>query len=173
MLCRVIQRRRGLDARELSAWQTFFRMQEVLRGRIEQQLQGCSGLSIADYTVLTVLSGAPDGRIRAFHLGEMMGWEKSRLHHQLTRMVGRGLVERHTGESRAIYVTLTPRGEAALNEAAPQHSDHVRALFIDRLTAAQLDQLADVSATILANLEKPENAADDCTDRPSPVRGQR
>jgi len=27
-------------------------MQEVLRGRVEQQLQVCSGLSMADYSVL-------------------------------------------------------------------------------------------------------------------------
>ncbi|MFD5128924.1 MarR family winged helix-turn-helix transcriptional regulator [Streptomyces olindensis] len=159
----MTQKQRGLSARELHAWQTFFRMQEVLRGRIEQQLQACSGLSTADYTVLTVLSGAEDGRLRAYHLGSMMGWEKSRMHHQLTRMAKRGLVERHSGEARAIYVTLTPKGQKALNEAAPQHSDHVRRLFVDCLGPEQLDQLADISATLLANLERPENGEEVCT----------
>ncbi|MGW0710476.1 MarR family winged helix-turn-helix transcriptional regulator [Streptomyces sp. NPDC002643] len=154
----------GLSARELHAWQTFFRMQEVLRGRIEQQLQACSGLSTADYTVLTVLSGADDGRLRAYHLGAMMGWEKSRVHHQLTRMSKRGLVERHSGEARAIYVTLTSKGREALNEAAPQHSEHVRRLFVDCLGPERLDRLADISATLLDNLERPENVEDVCAD---------
>lgn len=153
----------GLNARELHAWQTFFRMQEVLRGRIEQQLQACSGLSTADYTVLTVLSGADDGRLRAYHLGAMTSWEKSRMHHQLTRMSNRGLVERHSGEARASYVVLTQKGREALTEAAPQHSDHVRRLFIDCLSPEQLDQLADISATLLANLERLECAEDACT----------
>ncbi|MET9084893.1 MarR family winged helix-turn-helix transcriptional regulator [Streptomyces sp. NPDC004237] len=158
------QGQQGLSAREVHAWQMFFRMQEVLRGRIEQQLQACSGLSTADYTVLTVLSGADDGRLRAYHLGAMMGWEKSRMHHQLTRMSKRGLVERHSGEGRAIYVTLTRTGREVLDEAAPRHSDHVRRLFIDGLSPRHLDQLTEISAALLANLEKPENTEDPCTD---------
>ncbi|MGW0707583.1 MarR family winged helix-turn-helix transcriptional regulator [Streptomyces sp. NPDC002643] len=160
----MTHQQQGLSARELHAWQTFFRMQEVLRGRVERQLQDCGGLSTADYTVLTVLSGADGGRLRAYHLGAMMGWEKSRMHHQLTRMSRRGLVERHSGEARAIYITLTPKGREALNEAAPRHSEQVRHLFVDCLSAEQLDQLADISATVLANLEQPENAEDTCDE---------
>src|SRR5215471_19209418 len=117
-------------------------MQEHLRGRIEQQLQACSGLSMADYSVLSVLSGAPGGRLRAYCLSATLGWEKSRLHHQLTRMCQRGLVERHAGESRAIYVQITPQGLTTLEQAAPQHSRHVRRLVIDRLIPDQLDQPA-------------------------------
>ncbi|MET9090323.1 MarR family winged helix-turn-helix transcriptional regulator [Streptomyces sp. NPDC004237] len=157
--------RRGLSKRELHAWKTFFRMQEVLLGRIEQQLQSCSGLSTADYTVLTVLSGAADGRLRAFHLGTLMGWEKSRLHHQLTRMAKRGLIERRSGEARAIYVTLTQQGREALTEAAPQHSDHVRGLLIDCLRPEQLDQLADISSIVLDNIQRQDDTADCCTDQ--------
>ncbi|MFD4790138.1 MarR family winged helix-turn-helix transcriptional regulator [Streptomyces sp. NPDC058459] len=158
------RKRQGLGDHEVQVWQTFFRMQEVLRGRIEQQLQACSGLSTADYTVLAVISGAEDGRLRAYHLGAMMGWEKSRMHHQLTRMSKRGLVERHSGEARAIYVTLTQKGREALTDAAPQHSEHVRQLFINCLRPEQLDQLADISATLLTNLQRPENAGDACTE---------
>ncbi|GEC03622.1 hypothetical protein SSP24_12770 [Streptomyces spinoverrucosus] len=33
--------------------------------------------------------------------------------------------QRHSGEARATYVTLTQKGRAALTEAAPRHSDHV------------------------------------------------
>lgn len=157
------QPRPGLDARELHAWQTFFQMQEVLRNRIEAQLQACSGLSTADYTVLTVLSGATDGQLRAFHLATMIGWEKSRLHHQLTRMVDRGLVERHSGKGRAIHIRLTTHGREVLDTAAPRHSDHVRELFIDCLSPDQLDNLAETSATILANLRRSERTTDSHT----------
>ena len=78
------QEQTGLDERQLRAWQTFFQMQEHLRSRIEQQLQASSGLSLADYSVLSVLSEAPGRRLRAYCLSATLGWEKSRLHHQLT-----------------------------------------------------------------------------------------
>jgi DNA-binding MarR family transcriptional regulator len=148
------QERQGLDERELRAWRTFFQMQEVLRGRIEQQLQASSGLSTADYSVLSVLSGQPGGRLRAYCLAAMLGWEKSRLHHQITRMARRGLVERQCGDSRAIYVEITPHGLTTLAQAAPDHSRHVRELVIDRLTPQQLDQLTEISAAIQGPLQQ-------------------
>ena len=135
-------------------------MQEHLRGRIEQQLQARSGLSMADYSVLSVLSGAPGGRLRAYCLGATLGWEKSRLHHQLTRMCRRGLVERHAGESRAIYAQITPQGLTTLEQAAPQHSRHVRRLVIDRLRPDQLGQLAEISAAILGPLQHDQQSGD-------------
>ena len=55
---------RPLSEREMDAWRTFYEMQEVLRGRLEQQLQDDSGLSNADYTVLVALSEAAGGRLR-------------------------------------------------------------------------------------------------------------
>jgi DNA-binding MarR family transcriptional regulator len=153
-------RRQGrLDEHELHAWQTFIQMQEVLRSRIDQRLQACGGLSLADYSVLTVLSGAPGGRLRPYRLSATLGWEKSRLHHQLTRMARRGLVERQCGDARAIYVEMTPQGLGALAQAAPGHSRDVRELVIDRLTARQLDQLTEISAAILAPLVDEQQAS--------------
>jgi DNA-binding MarR family transcriptional regulator len=147
----------GLDDRQQRAWRSFYRMQEVLRGRLEQQLQASSGLSNADYTVLVVLYDAPGQRLRQFELGEVVQWEKSRLHHQLTRMCRRGLVERgpnpRVPRSRAMYVTLTPAGRRALLAAAPAHSREVRRLLIDQLTDDELDQLGALSDRILDALD--------------------
>jgi DNA-binding MarR family transcriptional regulator len=143
----------GLTERELRAWRAFFEMQELLRARIEQQIQAGSGLSYADYAVLAVLSEAPGGRLRAYELARMTGWEKSRLHHQLTRMCTRGLITRERCGSRGIYAVITAKGLAAIEEAAPGHAQEVRRLFIDRLTPEQLDQLTDIATTILGNLQ--------------------
>lgn len=148
----------GLSERELRAWRAFFRMQEVLRLRIEQQLQASSCLSNADYTVLVVLSEAPGGRLRPYELSRELGWDKSRLHHQLTRMCKRRLVKRESSASRAVYAAITSEGRTALQEAAPSHAHEVRSLFIDRLTPAQIDQLADISAAILDNLQPDQQA---------------
>ena len=146
---------RQLNEREMTAWRAFYEMQEVLRGRLEQQLQADSGLSNADYTVLAALSEATDGRLRVFELGRRLGWEKSRLHHQLTRMCKRGLVQRHTGDGRAAHATITAAGRAALKAAVPDHTQQVRRLVLDRLTPQQIDQLADISRTILDGLCRP------------------
>jgi DNA-binding MarR family transcriptional regulator len=144
---------RPLNDREMIAWRTFYEMAEVLRGRLEQQLQADSGLSNADYTVLVALSEAPEGRQRPVELGRRLGWEKSRLHHQLARMCKRGLVERHSGEGRAIYAAITADGRAALKAAAPRHRQQVRRLVLDRLTPQQIDQLAEISRMILDGLD--------------------
>jgi hypothetical protein len=57
----------------------FLQTMEVLRARIEQQLQATSGLSYADYSVLAVLSEAPAGRIRPYEFSRIAGREKCRL----------------------------------------------------------------------------------------------
>jgi DNA-binding MarR family transcriptional regulator len=138
-------------------WTAFMHMQEVLRARIERRLLAHSGLSNADYTVLVVLASAPDGRMRLADLGATLGWERSRLHHQLTRMAKRGLVERgpmpDAGDSRAIQAVLTDDGRAAIRDASRRHARDIRELVIDVLDEGQLEQLGDVSSTLLAALQ--------------------
>jgi DNA-binding MarR family transcriptional regulator len=145
---------RALDEREMTAWRTFFEMQEVLRGRLESQLQADSGLSNADYTVLVALSEAGHEGLRVVELGQRLAWEKSRLHHQLTRMSARGLVERQRGAGRAMFAAITPAGRSALKAAVPRHRREVRRLVLNRLTPQQLDQLAAISRTILDGLHE-------------------
>jgi DNA-binding MarR family transcriptional regulator len=149
----VNRAQRPFSDREQTAWRTFYELQELLRGRLEQHLQADSGLSHADYTVLAVLSEADDHRLRAVELGQRLGWEKSRLHHQLTRMCTRGLVRRSSGDGRAVNVTITPEGRAALDTAIPLHREHVRRLVLDRLSPEQLDQLAAISGILRDGLQ--------------------
>jgi DNA-binding MarR family transcriptional regulator len=145
-----------LSPREQADWQAFIQMQELLRSRLEQGLVSRSGLSNADFTVLAVLSEAPERRMRAVDLSRGLGWEKSRLHHQLSRMCSRGLVERRpdpdSGNARAVQVVLTQDGLAAIEAAAPEHVADVRRLALDVLTDEQLAQLGEISRAIIAKL---------------------
>ncbi len=129
-------------------------MQRRLSGRVARELQRETGLSGADYEVLVNLSEAPEGRLRAFQLGMVTGWEKSRLSHHITRMEDRALVRRAScpTDNRGAYVVLTAEGRKAIEAAAPLHVEHVRRWFVDALTADQLDALADISDAILAEL---------------------
>lgn len=147
--------KRRLTRDELSSWQDFMQMQEILRSKLEQNLVARSNLSAADYTILAVLTRRRDP-IRLSELGEVVGWEKSRLHHQLTRMCKRGLVERRSAPelgARAVEVTYTPEGRMAIADAAPDHIDDVRRWVVAPLTAAELTQLGEISRKIVAAIQ--------------------
>ena len=144
-----------LSRREQRAWRAFLSLDHRLNSRIAQDLQRETGLSAADYEVLTNLSEAPDGRLRAFELGRVTGWEKSRLSHHITRMEDRDLVRRAfcPTDNRGAFVELTPLGRTTIEAAAPRHVEHVRRWFIDSLTPEQLDALSDISDAIIATLD--------------------
>ncbi len=148
----------GLTPEHTDAWQKFQQMQEVLQSRLGQLLQSRSNLSNADYTVLVVLSEAPNRRRRVYELGRMIGWEKSRLHHQISRMCARGLVIREADPEspRAMYAELTAAGLSAIQDAAPEHGRDVQRLFFDRLTERQVAQLVSISQRVLDGLLPPE-----------------
>jgi DNA-binding MarR family transcriptional regulator len=151
---------RWLTKREERAWRALQFMQLRLEGELARQLAADSGLSYPDYVVLVALTDRADGRLRLFELGEVLGWEKSRASHHVARMVDRGLVRKEKCDSdrRGSYVVVTARGRREIAAAAPGHVAAVRRLFVDRLTTAQLDALADIAETVLAGLDVDEPA---------------
>ena len=101
--------------------------------------------------MLVALTDQADGRLRLFEIAELLGWEKSRVSHQIARMVERGLVEkvRCDTDRRGSFVTPTTEGRRAIRSAAPGHVAAVRELFVDRLTAAQVEAIADAAGDVL------------------------
>jgi DNA-binding MarR family transcriptional regulator len=145
-----------LNEREERAWRALECMQMRLEAQIARQLAADSGVSYADYLVLIALTDHPEGRRRLFELGGALGWEKSRLSHQVARMAERGLVkkERCDADRRGAYVAVTPKGRNEIRAAAPGHVATVRRLFVDVLTPEQLDVIADAAETVLARLDR-------------------
>jgi DNA-binding MarR family transcriptional regulator len=145
-----------LDPREDRAWRTFIHAQHELLLRLQRNLQRDSGLIMADYEVLAVLSQHPGGRMPAQELGGLLHWEKSRLSHQVRRMQQQGLVARepNPADARSALVSLLPAGRRAIEDAAPRHVQHVRRDFIDLLSPAELDTLTAVSERVLSHLAK-------------------
>lgn len=143
-----------LNGREDRAWRGFQRMRIELTARLARQLTQETGLTEADYAILVTVSEAPDGRIRARDLGRALGWDRSRLSHQIARMETRGTVRREScpGDARGFDLVLTPAGQAAIEAAAPLHLQAVRHCFADLLTPAQLDALAEIADTVTAHL---------------------
>lgn len=146
-----------LDEREERAWRALQFMQMRLEGELARQLAAGSGLSYPDYLVLIALTDSDDGRLRLFELAEVLGWEKSRLSHHIGRMAGRGLVrkERCETDRRGAFVAVTPQGRREIAAAAPGHVATVRRLFVDRLSPAQLDAVAEAAETVLDGFDQP------------------
>jgi DNA-binding MarR family transcriptional regulator len=145
---------RWLDERKAQVWQAYRDMQRELAGALERQLIRDSGLSGAEYAVLVPLSAAPDGLVRARELGSELGWDRSRLSHQVSRMEKRGLVEREecSADARGSMVRLTDTGRAAIEAAAPEHVETVRRHFFDLLSDDEVETLGAVFDRLLRGL---------------------
>ena len=145
---------RWLTAREQQAWRGLITMQDDLSEFLDRRLRTGTGLSSAEYPVLAHLAEAPGGQLRAFELGRLLRWEKSRLSQQLTRMQNRGLVarERAVDDQRGMVVSITPEGSDVIKAAAPRHAADVREAFIDHLTEAEMETLIAVSEKVRAHL---------------------
>ncbi len=144
-----------LNEAEENAWRALQFMQMRLEGALARQLAD-SGLSYPDYLVLVALTDRADGRMRLFQLGEVLGWEKSRLSHHVARMAARGLVtkEKCDDDRRGAYVIVTKQGRKEIAAAAPGHVATVRRLFVDQLTPRQLTTIGDAAEAVLAAFER-------------------
>jgi DNA-binding MarR family transcriptional regulator len=147
----TIESPRWLEQREQAAWRAYLDMNAKLTARLNREMQDQAGISIADFSVLVQLSEHVDARMRVLELARAIGWEKSRLSHQLTRMQQRGLIERSncTEDRRGAFVVLTDQGRATVEGAAPRHVESVRRYVFDSLTPEQVESLHAISGTVV------------------------
>src|SRR5690242_1512612 len=143
-----------LTDEQQKVWREYLEMASRLQTAMHRQLQQDCELSLADYDVLVALSER--GPQRIYELGEVLGWEQSRLSHQLRRMRGRDLVDRHGSgdDRRGATVELTSAGRAALEAAAPGHVELVRSIVFDGLSPAQLRAFGAVIELVTSRLRR-------------------
>jgi DNA-binding MarR family transcriptional regulator len=141
-----------LTDEEQRVWRAYLEMASRLQTAMHRQLQQDCELSLADYDVLVALSERGPQRIN--ELGDVLTWEQSRLSHQLRRMRGRGLVNRHdtADDRRGATVELTASGRAALEAAAPGHVELVRSTVFEGMSTAQLRALASWAELVTSRL---------------------
>ena len=149
-----LDRMEWLSAGQQRIWRDYLAMASGLHTAMHRQLQQDCELSLSDYDVLVALSER--GTLRINELGELIGWEQSRLSHQLRRMRGRGLLEREGDgdDRRGATVTLTDAGVAALQTAAPGHVELVRSTVFDGLSEEQQQAFGAAIEAILGRLPK-------------------
>jgi DNA-binding MarR family transcriptional regulator len=143
-----------LSEDEQRVWRNHVTMTAQLQSAMSRALQADCGLSLPDYDVLVALDERPGCRIS--ELGERLGWEQSRLSHQLSRMRARGLIDRRgaTDDRRAATVDLTTDGRAALGTAAPGHAELVRTLVFEDVSASDLRVVERWTAGVLERIQR-------------------
>ena len=150
---------RRLTDDELELFQAFHLMRRGFDRTLDAQLQHDDGISISELEVLMALTRSPGRRLRVRDLVDVTGWEKSRVSHQVTRMVARGFVERQecVEDRRASWIHLTGEGRRVVVRALPEHSATIRRILFDALSLEQQDQLLGIARTMNSAI-----AAEDC-----------
>ena len=143
-----------LTAPQERAWRRYRRMRALLDLQIARDLHQDSGLSEADYDVLSTLSENPGGCWRARDLAAQLLWSTSRLAHHVGRMEQRGLVARQpcADDARGALVSLTDQGRITLSRAAPPHVASVRRHVIDLLTSEEVAALDTIAGKVITHL---------------------
>ena len=131
-------------------WRTFIESSWALHTRLEDDLRATTGLSMADYHVMVVLSEAPGHRLRMGELAGRLVFSPSRLTYHISSMVKRGLVRKQAcpDDGRGQEAVLTDTGMTALEAAAPMHLKTVRDSFIDHVDDEELAVIGRVFARI-------------------------
>ncbi len=139
-----------LSDTQQAAWRAFVESSWALHNRIEDDLRATTGLSMADYHVMVVLSEAPGHRVRMGELANRLVLSPSRITYQINSMVKRGLVGKQScpDDKRGQEAVLTDLGLTTLRDAAPAHLSTVRKSFIDHLDDEELAVIGRVFAKI-------------------------
>ncbi|MGV0869692.1 MarR family winged helix-turn-helix transcriptional regulator [Corynebacterium kalidii] len=139
-----------LTEAEQELWRSWLSVARRMDTALARDLQRDTGLSMADYEVLVNLSEAEGNRMRMAVLADRLAWNRSRLSHQITRMINRGLLGRETcnSDGRGAFVVLTDLGLATIRDAAPSHVSSVRRMMFDVLDEDQTAALHDILDTL-------------------------
>lgn len=137
------------DARDWATWDSYHDTWRRLDHALDQAVQHGAGISVPEFEILIGLQREPDHRLRVRDIASGIGWEKSRVSHQVTRMVARGLVERADcpTDGRGSWVVMTTDGRRAVLAGIRAHTAALERLFW-RPVAGDADTLRSVSERV-------------------------
>ncbi|MBL7260577.1 MarR family transcriptional regulator [Actinoplanes sp. LDG1-01] len=142
---------RWLTDEQQQTWRRFVEVLIKVPAALEAQLQRDAGLTHMGYIVLVRLSEQPDRRLAMSKLAKNVSASLSRLSHVVARLEGQGWVrrERDPADGRVQIAVLTEDGFGKIRDSAPGHVEAVQQLVFDRLSPAQVRQLAKLADTLL------------------------
>ena len=147
---------RWLSEDEQKSWRAWISASQLLNHRLNVELQRQHDLTMADYEILVQLSECPERRLRMSELAERTFASRSRLTHQIDRMVKAGLVERQECDldRRGAFAALTDKGWKAIVAAAPDHVESVRTFLIDALGPKDFSALGAACERIAGTVQE-------------------
>lgn len=122
--------------------------------RLDQELQQRSHLNLTDYEILSVLSEAPERRLRMSDLARQVLVSRSRLTYRVDRLAEVSFVTREECEDdrRGLWAILTEEGGNALAAAKSGHDRDINNWFFDQMSDEELNTLSNVMSRIEAKL---------------------
>ena len=135
-----------LTGEELGAWRGLLRVHASMTKALDAELVREHGLPLSSYEVLLFLADSPEGRLRMSELADGVLLSRSGLTRLVDRMEADGLLrrERCEDDARGYHALITDKGRELFGRARRTHLDGVRALFLSRLSPAELRTLAEL-----------------------------
>jgi DNA-binding MarR family transcriptional regulator len=144
-----------LTPSEMVAWRTYIIASRQLLAALDVDLKE-HDLTLPDYEILALLSDAPDRQMRMSELAKIALLSRSRLSHRMKVMEKAGWLKREPCpvDKRGYFAVMTPKGWKAIVAAAPDHVESVRARFLDHITKADQQVIAQIFERIEIPLRK-------------------
>ena len=147
---------KGMKELDSKAWRAFHKIGNSLLPHLSRQITNHSGITGAEYVVLVALSELITPNVNLNRLALGLGWETSRMSHQLSRMEEKGLVKkaRNVEDSRCFDVSITAKGRKIAESAIPLQSKEINHCFSDVLSKEQMISLIEISDAISKHMKE-------------------
>ena len=138
------------------AWRAFHKIGTSLLPHLGRQITNHSGISGTEYVVLVALSELTVPNVNLNRLATGLGWEISRMSHQVSRMDEAGLVKKtkNLEDSRCFDVSITAKGRKIAEAAIPLQSKEINHCFSQVLTQVQMKSLIEISEAISSHMKE-------------------
>ncbi|AKU17988.1 MarR family winged helix-turn-helix transcriptional regulator [Luteipulveratus mongoliensis] len=145
-----------LSPQEQLAWRAYLRASRQLEVALDRDLQ-VHGLSLAEYEIISMVSEAPERRLRMSALADMVVQSRSRMTHTAKRLEARGWVERVPvlDDRRGVDLVLTDEGWEALDKASRVHIEGVREHLVSALSPEEFMALGEAMRRVSEGLGTP------------------
>ena len=147
---------KGMKDLDSKAWRAFHKIGTSLLPHLGRQVSNHSGISGAEYVVLVALSELPVPAVNLNRLATGLGWEISRMSHQVSRMEEAGLVKKtkNLEDSRCFDLSITAMGRKIAEAAIPLQSKEINHCFSEVLTQTQMKSLIEISEAISTHMKE-------------------
>ncbi len=138
----------------VTLWGLFFEAYQGIQRRLDRELRAEVSLPDGWLEVLLRIGRTPGQAVPMTQLAEMVLFSSGGFTKLADRMERAGLIHRAPcpTDRRSLLATLTPEGERVLDRALAVHVPGIQRHVVDRLDAAQREQLEQILRILRAGL---------------------